>query len=159
MMQEDSRRDSSPTIVGRFQIYHDDESDQGLSAEYAERFLIHARLYVFADQYGIKELMHLAATRLESSLSDFGHFYHRAVDVVQVARYVFENTPSRLEYQDELRHVVVHSITMNFEELMQSEEMGGLMNEGGDLVNAVCSKVAQRISHLRKQHSINLWGR
>jgi hypothetical protein len=47
---------------------------------------------------------------------------------------VLENTPSHLEHLDELRHVIVHSITMIFEELMQSKGMSGLIDEGGDLV-------------------------
>jgi hypothetical protein len=158
MVPEDTRQASSTTIVGRFQINHDDNSDQGPSAEYAEIFLIHARLYVFADQYDIQELMHLAATKLESSLESFKHFGHRAADVVQVARYVFENTQSGLEHQDELRHVIVNSITMDFEELIRSREISDLMSEGGDLVTDVCLKVAQRISHL-DQLSMDSWRR
>lgn len=158
MVPEDTRQASRTTIVGRFQINQDEDSDQGPSAEYAEIFLIHARLYVFADQYDIKELMHLAATKLETSLESFKHFGHRAADIVQVARYVFENTQSGLEHQDELRHVIVNSITMNFEELIQSREMSDLMSEGGDLVTDVCLKVAQRISHLY-QLGIDSWRR
>ena len=102
--------------------------------------------------------MHLAATQLESSLGSFRHFDHRADEVVQVVRYVFENTQSGLEHLDELRHVTVNNITIDFEELIQSREMSDLMSKGDNLVTDVCLMAALRISHLN-QLSIDSWRR
>lgn len=72
-------------------------------------FLIHARLYVFAERYDIKKLKPLALQNLHANLSEycpFGEVFYR--DVVLLARYAYENTPSREQHKDkdQLRQLV-----------------------------------------------------
>lgn len=69
-------------------------------------FLVHARVYVLAELYGIKKLKFLALQKLHVDLSNsypFGEAHYR--DVAVLIKYAYENTLWR-QPKDELRMLV-----------------------------------------------------
>jgi len=72
-------------------------------------FLGHARLYVFAEKYGIYALKALVLNKLHRTLCTFTLYEARYGDIVELARYVYANTPSR-RHMDKLREMVIQYI-------------------------------------------------
>ena len=102
--------------------------------DYTEVFLCHARLYVFADKHHIEPLRKLAKHKLQRTLIAFNLYTERIADVVELIRYVYENTPPRGHTRDELRELVMRYVVCQYDKLALSEDFLNLMEEGGACV-------------------------
>ena len=119
--------------------------NQSPDEDYSGVFLSHARLYVFADKYYIKELRTLAFENLQATLSVFNLYAERTIDVVQLLRYIYANTlPTRTE--ENLRSLMSHYIAFEMDTLMSDEGFKALMIEdGGDLLTSYMEMVGKRL--------------
>ncbi len=99
-------------------------------------FLAHARLYVFADKYGIESLKHLSLHKLHKTLITFTLYKARIRDVIELARYAYsdDHTPEYEDGVDELRALVSQYITCEIDTIGQSKEFISLLEEGGAFV-------------------------
>ena len=105
-------------------------------------FLGHARLYVFAEMYGIEGLRTTALHKLHRTLVTFTLHKARIGDVVALVRYAYsdENTPDRdggVEGKtklDALRKLVLRYVTMEYETIGACEKFLNLLMEGGAFV-------------------------
>ncbi|KAG6319417.1 hypothetical protein E4U22_004545 [Claviceps purpurea] len=114
-----------------FTDYRDDD---------AEFLLSHARLYVFADCYGIKPLMRL-------SLSTLHHVLIKVPEdrltprVVKLLQYCYENdTPAAL------KDLVVEYVVCRVETLWEKEEVVELAQDHGNFSSAVIKGLLGRIT-------------
>jgi hypothetical protein len=103
-------------------------------------FLSHAKLYVFADIYGIKRLAMLSLYRLQQALVVFELFDNRLEDVVELVRYCFEDT-----VPDELRLLVTLYVACNVEKLWKSSNFHNLICEHGELSMSLIGMLLDRL--------------
>lgn len=94
--------------------------------------LVHARLYVLADKYGITELKRFAYEKLCDAL--YEPCTYRETDyreLMVLIRYVFENTPCR-QPKDDLRMLVTYYVAYeNKRKIARSKECLDLIEECG----------------------------
>lgn len=103
-------------------------------------FHCHARLYVFADCYGIVLLMDLALAKLHRDLVGLKLCEETVVDVVELISYCYEElTPDRL------RELVALYTACNFEELWDSMRLQQLFGTHGELSTAVMAYLLRRL--------------
>lgn len=103
--------------------------------DYTPVFLGHARLYVFAEKYGISTLRSLTLNRLHRTLVYFTLFKERIGDVVALARYAYDNTPDyESDIIDDLRRLVTQYIVCEFKTFASTEQFCSLLEEGGPFV-------------------------
>jgi len=105
--------------------------------DYTPVFLGHARLYVFAEKYGISTLRSLTLDRLHRTLIYFTLFKERIGDVVALARYAYsnDNTPDyESDIVDDLRRLVTQYIVCEFKTFANTEQFCTLLEEGGPFV-------------------------
>lgn len=96
--------------------------------DYTNNFLLHARVYVFADCYGIAGLMDLSLNELHGTLVRFTLHTERVNDVVALIRYCYENT-----VPEPLREVVTLYAACKLQKLWLSEEFHALVETYGEL--------------------------
>lgn len=96
-------------------------------------FIAHARLYIFADKYGIPILASLSLHKLHQTLMNFTLFTKRTVDVIALVQEVYLNTADRDE-GDHLRDLVTSYVACEIDTIGKSTEYLTLMAEGGDFV-------------------------
>ena len=113
--------------------------------DYAEVFLCHARLYVFADRYDIGPLRDLSLDKLQRTLAEFTLYPERIGDIVNLLRYSYSNTAGRSESVDGLRLLVVHYSACVVEDLSQSNEFQLLLEEVGSLARDLIEQMLQRL--------------
>ena len=100
--------------------------------DYTPVFLGHARLYVFADKYGISILRALSLDKLHRTLTYFTLFSERIGDILALARYAYKNTPNyENEVVDDLRRLVTQYIVCQFWAFENTDEFYSLLEEGG----------------------------
>ncbi|KND89567.1 hypothetical protein TOPH_05669 [Tolypocladium ophioglossoides CBS 100239] len=109
-------------------------------ASYREVFLSHARLYVFADCYGISQLAQLSFLKLRGTLVAFELFDERTGDVVELLRYCYMDP-----VPEKLRELVVHFVACHVEKLWKNEEFQGLVEAYGELSRALVGKLLARL--------------
>ena len=93
-------------------------------------FLGHARLYVFADYWGVEPLKAITLNKLHKVLCNYTRHEARYGDVVELARYTYDNTPSRRR-RDPLRELVVQYLVFEAKEIASSEQCLELVEKGG----------------------------
>ena len=89
--------------------------------DYTDVFLSHARLYVFADVYGIERLRVLSLQKLHKSLTNFNLFPERATDIALLLQYTYHHTPERKDALDDLRALVVKYVCCNLEKIRSND--------------------------------------
>ena len=72
--------------------------------DYSPVFLCHARLYVLAEKYDIEALKASTLHKLHKTLCCYSPYEARNGDIVELARYAYQNTPTR-ERIDQLREL------------------------------------------------------
>lgn len=96
--------------------------------DYTNNLLLHARIYVFAECYGITGLMDLSLNELHGTLVRFTLYKERINDVVALIRYCYENL-----VPEPLREVVALYTACKLEKLWLSEEFHALVEAYGEL--------------------------
>ncbi|PTB43549.1 hypothetical protein M441DRAFT_78540 [Trichoderma asperellum CBS 433.97] len=96
--------------------------------DYTNNFILHARVYVFAECYGIAGLMDLSLNELHGTLVRFTLYKERINDVVALIRYCYENL-----VPEPLREVVALYTACKLEKLWLSEEFHALVETYGEL--------------------------
>ena len=115
--------------------------------EYKEVFLSHARLYVFADKYGIDPLKRFSLHKLQRTLAVFSLYEERVGDIVQLLHWTYSNTRDSGSGMtvDDLRLLVVHYTACEIETLARKENFESLLEGNGamgkDLVNALLERL------------------
>lgn len=108
--------------------------------DYTPVFLAHARLYTFADKYGITTLKVLCLQKLHQTLVKFTLYTARIGDILELARYAFssDNTPDRKDGVDDLRKVVFKYMVSELDTIRKSEDFISLLEEGGPFASDLC---------------------
>lgn len=108
--------------------------------DYTPVFLAHARLYVFADKYGITTLKVLCLQKLHQTLVKFTLYTARIGDILELTRYAFsdDNTPDRKDVVDDLRRVVFKYMVSELDTIRKSEDFISLLEEGGPFARDLC---------------------
>ncbi|KAL7924860.1 hypothetical protein ACQKWADRAFT_286178 [Trichoderma austrokoningii] len=96
--------------------------------DYTSTFLSHARLFVFAECYGITGLMDLSLAELHGALVAFTLYEERVNDVVVLVRYCYDNL-----VPEALREMITLYAVCKIEKLWVSEEFQGLVEAHGEL--------------------------
>ena len=113
---------------------------------YADVFLSHARLYVFAEQYDIQPLKTLAFEQLQLTLTDFHLYPERTGDIIGLLRYIYDNTGESAAGIEDLRTLLTAYMSYEMDTLMEDEEFKELMFfDGGALLGDFMSVVKKRI--------------
>jgi hypothetical protein len=127
---------SSPTEYARQPLLDSYKVVENTSPreDFTPVFLAHARLYVFADKYGIESLKLLVLGKIQQTLVGFKCFGTRLDDVVESVRFSYcnDNTPD--EGDDQLRALVLQFVTCKQDKIGESESFLALLEEGGPLV-------------------------
>lgn len=115
--------------------------------DYTSVFLGHARLYVFAEKWGIEPLKILSLYKLHRTLITFTLFEARRRDIVQLATFAYsnDNTPDRDDIIDDLRALVIHYITCNLESLIEAPEFNHFLEQSGQFSRDLVKKMMKRI--------------
>ncbi|OCK90540.1 uncharacterized protein K441DRAFT_707608 [Cenococcum geophilum 1.58] len=97
--------------------------------DYTGVFLAHARLYVFADKYGIEPLESLSLHKLHATLKSFTLYRARVGDILKLVRYAYENGPGYKS--NKLRALVSEYIACEIDTIGGTKRFFALMEEGG----------------------------
>jgi hypothetical protein len=114
--------------------------------DYTPVFLGHARLYVFAEKWGIDALKTLTLSKLHKTLAAFKIYEARRGDIVELVRFAYsnENTPDLDEGVDALRALVTHYVTCELDSLIESSDFLALLEQQSlfspDLVKMVVKR-------------------
>lgn len=124
----------------------DQPTNQNCEKNLTERFLCHARLYVFAEKYDIAALKTLALQQLRATLANFTLYPNRTGDIIALLRYIYNNTNESKKGVEDLRTVMTEYIGYGMDPLIEDEEFGMLLvEEGGDMMKDFLKMVAKRI--------------
>lgn len=93
-------------------------------------YLAHARLYVFADKYGIDHLKLLCLSKLEKTLCLFEIRKERGGDVAKLIRHSYYNDNTPDEGQDLLRTLVLTYVCKK-SEFWEELRFVSVLEEGG----------------------------
>ncbi|KIW68821.1 hypothetical protein PV04_04741 [Phialophora macrospora] len=113
--------------------------------DYIPVFLCHAKLYVFADKYGIKPLQELVLQKLRLTLSRFILYPRRVGDVIELMRYTYEHTTEYVGGSDRLRDLVADYVVCHIEKIMEYGDFTKLMQENGDVTKDIMPKLMERV--------------
>ncbi|KAH6876842.1 hypothetical protein B0T10DRAFT_584842 [Thelonectria olida] len=109
--------------------------------DFSDVLLSHARLYIFADCYGISTLKLLCLRKLRQTLERFTVYEEAIDDIVQLVHFCYENT---IEC-DEMRDLVNMYTACKVVELWRSEEFQRLTVETGEYVRGLISEMLKRV--------------
>lgn len=105
--------------------------------DYADVFLGHARLYVFANNYLIHDLKTLALENLHETLKIFELYSYRTGDIISLFRYVYGNTQIPDNGKTEpMRSLLAEYVGFEMDILMKDLAFRDLMIEDGILDTA-----------------------
>jgi hypothetical protein len=116
--------------------------------DYTPVFLGHARLYVFADKWGITNLKSLTLSNLHETITEFTLYSKRRTDIVELLRCTYSNdhTPDRIcDEVDALRALVMLFIGVEIDSMSKCPEFLGLIEEGGECASDLVKIMMQRI--------------
>ena len=102
---------------------------------YSEIFLSHARLYVFAEKWGIDSLIKLCLHKLQHTLVAFDLYDKRVGDIFDLLDYTYTNTGDGKNSTDELRTLVVRYAACKVEILTRNQRFRALL-ESQSLLSA-----------------------
>jgi hypothetical protein len=120
-------------------------SPKSASYDYTDVFLSHARMYVFADCYGIDSLQTLALHKLCRALVPFDLYVETCGDVIQLIRYCFEQTIDKGGQTDKLRALVCLYTACKVEELWDNTEFRNLTKTLPDFSAGLITSVLDRL--------------
>lgn len=119
-------------------------SNRDLGQDYhPDVFLLHAKLFVFAEKYDIQPLKMQAIHNLHHSLSHFQLLLQHVSDIANLIHYSYENTQSS---DDLLRELLASYVELEMAVLIEAKPFGELLEEGGDFVGDFLKRVKKRIS-------------
>lgn len=110
-------------------------------------FLAHARIYVFADKYGIETLKCLALDKLHQTLAGYTFFNDTCEDIIELVRFSYSNDDTPDGANDQLRDLVLQFITAQLDKVGESEAFLLLLEEGGPIVRDVWQSIHRK--HLK----------
>lgn len=113
--------------------------------DYTPVFLGHARLYVFADKWGIEDLKTLSLHKLHKTLVTFTPYSARLGDVAELVRYTYEHTPDFSHEIDDLRSLVMDYLTCEVTNLIHSPKFDQLLEQGGPFARDLVHMIMKRI--------------
>ncbi|KFY87882.1 hypothetical protein V498_06982 [Pseudogymnoascus sp. VKM F-4517 (FW-2822)] len=113
--------------------------------DYTPVFLGHARLYVFADKWGIEALKTLSLHKLHKTLATFTPYSARLGDVAELVRYTYDHTPDFSHEMDDLRSLVMDYLTCEVTDLIRSREFDQLLEQGGPFARDLVHMMMKRI--------------
>lgn len=96
-------------------------SNENVYQDYIPVFISHVHPYVLGDLYDIRELKILALSKLHSTLKMYTRYESRYEDVVELIRYTYEMTVTRVRI-DEMQELVVKHVAQAAPEVSQSTE-------------------------------------
>lgn len=108
-------------------------------------FLLHAKLFVFAEKYDIQPLKMLAIHNLHHLLSHYQLLLHQVSDITNLIHYSYENTHSSSS-DDLLRELLASYVELEMAVLIEAKPFEELLEEGGDFVGDFLKRVKKRIS-------------
>lgn len=108
--------------------------------DYTSTFLSHARLYVFAECYGVTGLMELSLNELHGALVAFTLYEERVNDVVELVRYCYDNL-----VPDALREMITLYSVCKIEKLWVSEEFQVLVEAHGELSRSLIGHMVKAL--------------
>ncbi|KAL7956806.1 hypothetical protein V8C34DRAFT_287529 [Trichoderma compactum] len=109
--------------------------------DYSGVFLSHARLYVLADKYDIKELRDLSAHKIWVTLKEFTLYPERMGDVVGLVRYAFQNTLAK----DKLRALLKDFCACTVEHLCKGQGFEDLICETPEFACELIKEMSTRL--------------
>ena len=115
------------------------------SENYNEFFLCHAKLYAFADEYGIAPLKSLSLHKLHKALAESTLHDERTDDVVELIRYSYSQTADLSESIDEMRLLVIHYVACVVEKLVKNTKFGSLLEQSGPLAKDLVEQMIKRL--------------
>lgn len=86
------------------------------SEDYTDVFLCHAKLYIFADKWGVDSLQNLCLHKLQKTLQNFTIYQSRRDDLCRLIDYCYENTCDT-DRRNPLRSLVAKYTTCVIEHL------------------------------------------
>ncbi|KAI9841076.1 MAG: hypothetical protein M1838_003786 [Thelocarpon superellum] len=119
--------------------------NRGSDEDYTPVFLGHAELYVFADQYGIKDLKTLVLHKLHRLLVVFSAYESRVTDIVALVRYTYTNTPFCDNIADQFREMVLLYVASQFKKIGRSQDFVDLVAEGGSFAADLILKLQENM--------------
>ena len=121
--------------------------NQSPKEDYAEVFLSHARLHMFADKYDIKRLKKLTLEELHATIVKYTLYFERTGDIIALLRYVYGNPAEPREGKEGMRTLMAQYIGYKMDILMKDENFQVLMiDNGGPLLGDFMAMVQKRIS-------------
>ncbi|KAL6693357.1 hypothetical protein J3F84DRAFT_380617 [Trichoderma pleuroticola] len=109
--------------------------------DYSGVFLSHARLYVLADKYDIKQLRDLSAHKVWATLKEFTLYPERMGDVVGLVRYAFQNTLEK----DKLRALLKDFCACIVEDLCKGQGFQDLICETPEFACELIKEMSTRL--------------
>jgi hypothetical protein len=120
-------------------------ANESSSEDYTPVFLGHARLYVFAEKYDIPPLKTLALHKLHRTLCIFTLYAARHGDIIELARYIYANTPART-VMDPLREMLVQYIAYEATSVARCAQCMELVEENGSFASDLLRMVLERVA-------------
>lgn len=121
------------------------KSSREITVDWSEVLLSHARLYCFADKYGIISLRKLCSDAVRVALIDFECEGDQMDVLVQMIYYTMENTPPTTPPDDSsLRTIVLDFTVIVFEALIERESFKELLHMNNDLSVELLTLVTKR---------------
>lgn len=114
--------------------------NESSSEDYSPVFLGHARLYVFAEKWGIESLQTLALHKLHATLCGYKPYKGRYGDVVELIKYTYQNTPTQ-KRKDRLRALVTKYVVQEQIQIAKSEPCLSLVEDEGSFARDLLSTV------------------
>lgn len=119
--------------------------DESLEGSWSDVLLAHARVYVLADYYHIDQLAELAEQKLHQTLVFFELKQSNADAISALVEYVCRNTVDRYESPNTLRVLLYRYCACNIQQLSRNERFKGLLQEMGDLSEAIIQRMLERL--------------
>jgi hypothetical protein len=112
------------------------KSNSAPDQDFQPVLLAHARLYMFADMRLIYPLKNLALQKMHRTLMEFKLYHQRVGDIVELARFAYDNGPDRSEAGtvNDLRQLVVEYMACEVDIIGRHKKFKALLEDGGELV-------------------------
>jgi hypothetical protein len=121
------------------------ETDESLEGSWSDVLLAHARVYLLADYYHIVDLADLAERKLHQALVFFELKQSNIDAISDLVEYVCRNTVDGDESFDMLRVLLYRYCACNIQQLSQNERFKRLLQEMGDLSEAIIQRMLERL--------------
>ena len=115
------------------------------SADYTPTFLSHAKLYVFADRYGVKHPASLVLHKLCFTLARFKLYQQRIPDIVELLKYTYYNKPSIDNTIDPLRALVTEYVACVAKKVTKHAAFTDLMHDQDEVAKDLLPRLVLRL--------------